>query len=219
MFIMTGSRGGRGRGNSIAKRGALLKTTAVAGLLEYDGKVFYNTPQGTQRGIDPSMQFYRLNAALAGSNATGVQSLFGKGVTLASSTVYAYEIVFALTKTVGTTAHAISRVYGGTATLNNIFEQVLLTVTPNVSGTSAACNVVALSVATATAVTNSGTGADQRPTFRLTGTVSVNSGGTFIPQYSLSVAPGGAYSTDAGSYALFYPIGTSGADTNVGAWA
>ena len=51
------------------------------------------------------------------------------------------------------------------------------------------------------------------------GTVSVNAGGTFIPQYSCSAAPGGAYTTAAGSYFLIYPIGASGANVNVGTWA
>jgi hypothetical protein len=51
------------------------------------------------------------------------------------------------------------------------------------------------------------------------GTVSVNAGGTLIPQYTLSAAPGGAYSTAAGSYFMIYPIGASGANVNVGTWA
>jgi len=51
------------------------------------------------------------------------------------------------------------------------------------------------------------------------GIVSVNGGGTFTPQYTLSAAPGGAYSTMANSYFLIYPIGASGANISVGAWA
>ena len=51
------------------------------------------------------------------------------------------------------------------------------------------------------------------------GTVSINAGGTFIPQYTLSAAPGGAYTTIAGSYVCFYPIGSSGANISVGTWA
>ena len=44
-------------------------------------------------------------------------------------------------------------------------------------------------------------------------------GGTFIPQYTLSAAPGGAYSTAAGSYISINPLSASGAATNVGTWA
>jgi len=54
---------------------------------------------------------------------------------------------------------------------------------------------------------------------RVTGTISVNAGGTFVPQYTLSAAPGGAYSTDAGSFMKIYPVGAAGADVNVGTWA
>ena len=51
------------------------------------------------------------------------------------------------------------------------------------------------------------------------GTVSINAGGTFIPQYALSAAPGGAYSTAIGSYIRINPLSASGAATNVGTWA
>jgi len=51
------------------------------------------------------------------------------------------------------------------------------------------------------------------------GTVSINAGGTFIPQYTLSAAPGGAYSTVAGSFIRIAPIGASGSAINVGTWA
>jgi hypothetical protein len=54
---------------------------------------------------------------------------------------------------------------------------------------------------------------------RITGTVSVNVGGTFIPQYTLSAAPGGAYTTSAGSYFAIWPIGSSGSNTSIGTWA
>jgi hypothetical protein len=51
------------------------------------------------------------------------------------------------------------------------------------------------------------------------GTVSIATGGTFIPQYTLSAAPGGAYSTQAGSYMKISPISNSAANTSIGAWA
>ena len=94
--------------------------TAVAGAFDYDGKVFYATPQGTQRGVVPGAQFFRLNADLVGANATGAQSLYGVGVTLSASTVYAFEAVYALSKSAGTTSHNFGYGFGGTATLNNI---------------------------------------------------------------------------------------------------
>ena len=62
-------------------------------------------------------------------------------------------------------------------------------------------------------------GAIRTQTGVFNGTVSINAGGTFTPQYQLSAAPGGAYSTVAGSYFAIWPIGTAGANTSVGPWA
>ena len=95
-------------------------TTATAGAIEYDGKVFYGTPQGAQRGVIPGMQFFRLESNLAGANATGAQNTFGVSVTLSTSTIYAFESVIALSKAAGTTSHTISVGFGGSATVNNI---------------------------------------------------------------------------------------------------
>jgi hypothetical protein len=98
-------------------------TTATAGAVEWDGKTPYITPQGTQRGVLPGEQFYRLNSDLAGANSTSAQSVFGVGVTLSSSTVYKFEINLIFAKSAGTTSHSFSLLYGGTATLNNIMVQ------------------------------------------------------------------------------------------------
>ena len=95
--------------------------TAVAGMMEYDGKVPYFTPSGTQRGVMPGMQYYGVNVGVVGANATGAQSLFGVGVTLSASTNYAFETIWQLNKTAGTTSHTIAIGFGGTATLNNIY--------------------------------------------------------------------------------------------------
>jgi hypothetical protein len=94
--------------------------TAVTGAFEYDGGELYFTPLGTQRGLVPSMQYYRLNTALVGSNVNTAQSIFGVGVTLSANTVYAFDAVYALSKTVGTTSHNLASLFGGTATINNI---------------------------------------------------------------------------------------------------
>ena len=193
-------------------------TTAIAGAIEYDGKVEYFTPQGTQRGVSPAQQFYRLDSGLAGANATGAQSALGVGVTLSASTVYAFEINIILAKTAGTTSHTISSGFGGTATLNNIAYTAISPQTA-LAATAASASQSSLVSASATAITAAITTASTSATFVIKGTVSINAGGTFIPQYTLSAAPGGAYTTQAGSYMLIYPIGASGANTNVGTWA
>lgn len=193
--------------------------TAVAGALDYDGTALYFTPAGTQRGVLPGAQFFRLNAGLAGANVNTAQNVFGVGVTLSASTVYAFEAVYAFSKSAGTTSHTFTASFGGVATINNISyvqsasgntTSFATQGTPNVNllqSTSGGVFGLATASATVFYVAN------------LRGTISVNAGGTFIPQYTLSAAPGGAYTTAAGSYFLIYPIGASGANVNVGTWA
>ena len=197
-----------------------LSSPAAAGQIEYASPIFAATPIGTQRGIVPTQQYYRLESAYVGSNATGAQSLFGVGVTLSSSTVYEFEIVVDLSRSAGSTSHTIALGFAGTATVNNILYQgytnQLGSATPSGASNSAGSSVgnsTAATVLTAAITTNS------TNYFAVKGTVSVNAGGTFIPQYTLSAAPGGAYSTIAGSFIRINPLSASGAATNVGTWA
>jgi hypothetical protein len=196
-----------------------LSSPAAAGQIEYTSPIFAATPIGTQRGIVPTQQYYRLDSAYAGSNATGAQSIFGVGVTLSSSTVYEFESVFVLSKSAGTTSHTLAISFAGTATINNILTQGFTnanTATATVGG-----NLYTYYITTASStVINGGTSTASIAQFVVyKGTVSVNAGGTFIPQYTLSAAPGGAYSTLAGSFIRINPLSASGSATNVGTWA
>ena len=198
-----------------------LSSPAAAGQIEYTSPIFAATPIGTQRGIVPTQQYYRLNADLAGANVTTAQSIFGVGVTLSSSTVYEFEIVGVLTKTAGTTAHTIGFGFGGTSTINNVLTEIRTWASSTASTPSNNANIYegyATSVSSI-ASTPSFSSATIFSTFVIKGTVSVNAGGTFIPQYTLSAAPGGAYSTAAGSYIRINPLSASGAATNVGTWS
>lgn len=195
--------------------------TAVAGAFDYDGKVFYATPQGTQRGVVPGAQFFRLDSALVGSNVNTAQNVLGVGVTLSSSTVYAFEAVYALSKSAGTTSHTMGLGFGGGATVNNIGYQLTEKFNVNTFTTVSYSDVAELFISTAssTTINTASASATLNLVFLIKGTVSINAGGTFIPQYTLSAAPGGAYTTAAGSYFTIYPIGASGANVNVGTWA
>jgi hypothetical protein len=51
------------------------------------------------------------------------------------------------------------------------------------------------------------------------GTTLVTTGGTFIPQYTLSANPGGTYNTNAGSYMKISPIQYGTSNTAIGTWA
>jgi hypothetical protein len=192
-------------------------TSAAAGAVEYDGKVVYSTPAG--RGVSPSMMFYRLDSGLVGANVNTAQNLFGVGVTLQASTVYAFEYKFSVTKSAGTISHTLGLGFGGTATINNILyfgNGNSVTGSGSIYATSADNAVIA--TASNFVVTGSGTVANRLIFYSLSGTVSVNAGGTFIPQYTLSAAPGGAYTTNAGSCFAIWPIGAAGANTSVGPW-
>lgn len=194
---------------------------ANAGTLEYDGKVPYFTPLGTQRGVVPGMQYYRLDSALAGANVTTVQNFLGVGTTLSSSTVYQFENVFAISKTAGATSHNFQLLFGGTATINNIAYTFLRTSSVTSFTDVSAFNGLGgyIQTATATAIITNWASAGAYFTITLRGTVSVNAGGTFIPQYQLSAAPGGAYTTQIGSYSAIWPVGAAGSNINVGTWA
>jgi len=197
-------------------------TTAVAGTLEWDSKVPYFTPLGTQRGVVPGMQYYLLNSLVAGSNATGNQSVFGlsTGVTLSSSTIYRYEFFYVFAKSSGTTIHTMSIGFTGTATNNWFAGDALYNGTQN--GFNTADSGAYYSIGTSPTpfpVTNSQGNAAQQMSIWGHGSISVNAGGTFLPVYALSAAPGGAYSTYPGSYFLVYPVGTSGSNISVGTWA
>jgi hypothetical protein len=209
-----------GNGASINNAVTLLPAkTSVTYVYRATGTTWWPT-QNVPGILTNGLQLYRLNAALVGADATGAQSLFGVGVTLAASTVYEFEIVFAIQKSAGTTSHTVSILFGGTASLNNIFYQAVGGNGGSLPDSSASSTGrVATSSAAATAFTGAITAASSGVYYTIKGNVSINAGGTFIPQYTLSAAPGGAYSTVAGSYVKIYPIGASGSATNVGSWA
>lgn len=196
-----------------------LSSPAAAGQIEYTSPIFAATPIGTQRGIIPTQQYYRLDSAYAGTTSSSAQSLFGVGVTLSSSTVYEFEIEVGMVKTSGATSHTISLGFAGTATLNNILYTAAVSF--NNSSTTIVINSTQtlgyVSTASATVLTNASASAANTAALLIRGTVSVNAGGTFIPQYTQGST--GAYSTVAGSYIRINPLSASGANTNVGTWS
>jgi hypothetical protein len=263
-------------------------TTATAGSVEYDGKVMYMTPQGTQRGIIPGAQYFRLNSnGTAGLNlATVAQPFFvngsstassistttltvggtvtgtfavgqtitgtgvtsgtiitalgtgtggagtytvnnsqtvasttiqsSYGVTLSSSTAYEFEGMLFIQKSSGTTSHNKLFGFGGSATLNNIFFEIIAfnDTNPNETGP-------VIYFATSAAMAASSDASVSNVIYYIAfvkGTVSVNVGGTFNPLYALSAAPGAAYTAQAGSFFSIYPIGSGTSDVRVGNW-
>ena len=196
-------------------------TTAAAGAFEYDGKVIYSTPAG--RGVSPSKMYYRLNADLAGLNSTADQSVFGVGVTLQADTVYAFEGLWRISKTSGAGSHTVRIGWGGTLSFNNFYVEGTAW-RQGVAGTSELNNnmnsfYMRNSFAHINLMSTGSVSVSQSTYATFKGTISVNAGGTFIPQFSLSSLPNGVYSTIASSYISIWPIGAAGANVSVGPWA
>jgi hypothetical protein len=192
-------------------------TTADAGAWEYNGSVPFFTPSGTQRGLVPAMQFFRLNANLAGINGTGTQNVFGKSATVSSSTVYRFNAFITLNKTAGSYSHTLTFSIGGSAVFNTSNWGGIIT--SNASALPTALALVGRSTSNSLTATAAITTAAWNITLQVFGTISVATGGTFNLNYALSAAPGGAYSTIIGSCIELWPVGATGADINVGTWA
>lgn len=199
----------------------------VTGEFEYDGTAPYFTPMGTQRGVVPGMQYYVTGAAIAGSNTTSTQNILGVGVTLSNTTCYAFEGCFNFFKTAGTTSHRFRFGWGGTSTLARIVTNVLvqdsewgyfgIPTTVN----ARLVNYYSHESAAHQELTQNITSAFRTVNIQVKGIVRVTTGGTLIPQYSLSAAPGGAYTASVSNYMSIWPIGfsDSNATVSVGTWA
>jgi hypothetical protein len=180
----------------------------------------------SRRGISPSEYYYRLDSSFAGANNNTAQSLLGVGITLAASTQYEFEIYAVLLKIAGTNLHTMSTLFGGTATLNNILTTTICTGLSNTTEANTlpiTANATAIMTASrsqsAVLIRAAFNSQFRSEVILIKGTVSVNGAGTFIPQYILSAAPGGAFTTQIGSYMKIKPIGAAGANINVGGFA
>lgn len=171
-------------------------------------------------GLIPAELIYRLNTAYAGTATTSAQSFLGVGVTVSGSTVYQFEGLFAVSKSATASSHNFQLGFGGTATINNIayeYYQPVSGITSFNDTTNGAVYTGFVQVATATTIA-APSAASVFKTVLIKGTVSVNAGGTFIPQYTTSVSVG-PYTTAIGSYFKLSPMSASGANTSIGTWA
>lgn len=163
--------------------------------------------------------FHRLNTALAGANVATAQNILGVGATLVASTIYEFELFFALSKAAGVTSHTLALGFGGSATLNNLAYQVdFRSDTTSFSPAAAAASTSLIQSASPTVLTGAIASANSFVWGTAVGTISVNAAGTLIPQYTLSAAPGGAYTTQIGSYMKLSPVGPAGA-ISIGSWS
>ncbi len=161
------------------------------------------------------ISYYRLENDYTGLNSTNVQSFFGVGVNLTSNTVYEFESVIFLNKNSGSNTHNLSISFGGTSILNNILYSLDYTNTNvNVIGNSKNILINTTSETTITETTDT-----NNHILKIKGSLSVNSSGSFVPNYKLSQIPGTSFLTKKGSYFKVKIIGGSeGNNISIGSW-
>lgn len=159
-----------------------------------------------------------LDADGTGANVNTAQPWFPSlgAVTLVASTTYFVSGVLALVRAAGTTSHTTGILWGGTATLTNMFHHTecnvgevdtLLPVSRAVGHVATLINVKAASVSATEAIS-----------MLVHGIVRCNAAGTFIPQFQYSVAPGGAPTIRRNSFIRLEPVG-SNTFTTLGPWS
>ena len=186
-----------------------LMTAAEAGAMEYDGKAFYCSP--VARAVVAAMHLMSNSADFAGGNVNTAQPFFEAAndtITLQAGTTYLIDGHIEMTRAAGTTSHTIDTLFGGTATITDISWQCTCrdgaasTTTPirpyNNHFHAAAGGTVSVAATTVNSTS-----------FHIKGMIRVNAGGTLIPQFKYSAAPGGAPTIKKSSFMTFTPVGSN----------
>lgn len=198
-------------------------TTPAVGATEFDGTCFYDTAVALSRQVRDTEQYCVLVADYTATDTATAQKAFNAStngaLTLVSGTTYAFEEVIYLTNT-GTTSHTWSILFAGTASFTRIaYEADAYTATSNAL---TALSSIFATVATAIAVTAASTSATENVQIRVRGIMTINAGGTVIPQIKASAQPGASgtpgVTVKAGSYFRCWPLGAA-ANANVGNWS
>lgn len=187
-------------------------TTATAGALEYDGKVFYATPVAGARGININTMYSIITSGnFALSTATGVQSCFpaaGDVWTLEASTSYLFEGQYQITKSGTTTTLGLAFALGGGASVTKInyfaIGQINAKNTTGTAQSSAYVDQVSVTSILATGTVGC--------FVQFNGIIRMNAGGTVTPQISFITGNPTSPTMIAGSYIAFTPIGSNTQD-------
>lgn len=211
--------GTRVYGNLLVDNGvdltAVTLTTAVAGMIEYDGIAFYASPAASTRGVLPAEHLIVLNATNTLTSQTGVQPLFDGGGGPAGGALtlpvglYKFECFFALAS-LSTSSSSFGFALGGTAVKSegwraNAVKAAFTTAnTPQTTWNTGANTTLA----TASLVANGYA--------FIQGHMRITTGGTIIPQVSMTIAA--AAVVQANSYFRCSAVGSTSTVT-VGNWA
>lgn len=180
--------------------------TALTDVAPDDLFVVVDDPAGTPAtkkvaAVDMGVRLYKvLDATATGSNSNSAQPWFptNGGVTVESGAMYWFRGQLRLTRSAGTTSHTTDLLFGGTATITSI--GYMLGAKEGDAATISDWDWRWGTVATALNVKAASTSATENAVFRVEGFVKINAGGTFIPQFKYSAAPGGAPTIDLGTY-------------------
>ena len=197
----------------------VLLTTPFVGAFEFEGKSIYFTPDGTKRSVIQAAQMFQLNADRTGAAGTAIQSIFGKAVNVQAGTRYEYEINATITNSAAT-AKALQYALGGTATLTAHDYEVLNTFAAAATTPTAASlmqNRITTGFSTLVNVTAATGAASGAFTVRIRGSFDVSVAGTVDFSFALT-ATGVTVAIVAGSNVSLWPVGATGADTQIGNW-
>jgi hypothetical protein len=153
-----------------------------------------------------------LVADVAGVNATTAQPIFSglAAITLTAATAYDFQLLAHITRAAGTVSHTTGLSFGGTATLQATggieYTAYAATVTGNVLGPISAIRGES---SANTVITAASAVATENVRIAVDGMVRTNAGGTFIPQFQYSAAPGGAPTIRRNSFIRLTPRGAA----------
>lgn len=154
--------------------------------------------------------FIRLLTDNTGANDTSSQPVFANGASTFTSppnALYEFEALYFITRSAGTTSHNTSVLFGGTATISSCVYTIESTTTTGAPTSTTASQQLIAVAATATQVATTSTSSTENIVVKIKGTMTITTGGTVIPQFAYSTAPGGAPTIKAGSYIKFTPLG------------
>ena len=232
-------------GNALPNTGAFTTLTtsgavAVNGNVTTGGYLFSNATGGSgtltnQTGLAPAYQYYAMNGNLLVPNGTGDQRIFNANVFLAASTVYEFEVAFAVFRNITAVASTslqfnLGQNLTGVTTTNWVNYNFF---TGNASpgsyggeifGANFTGNTVAgwANVLSNVTFTNASTASASDIWALVKGTIVTSTAGWVSPRIAYTAAPGGVSYVQGGSYMKIAAvgIGSSGAaNVSIGTWA
>ena len=194
--------------------GTLLGTPEV-GAKEFLTNIHYQTHAAGNRAVSAGIHFTSNVGDFTGSSTTAAQPIFQAAndtFTPDANTTYLFDLFLSVTN--GTTTATKALVFGGTATYSKIrYNAIGQFVAANTTGTVQ--STAHVDRATSTVVLATGTTAWY---IRAQGIFRISTGGTVIPQFAYSAAPGTTVLIKSDSYFTAIPVG-SDTVASVGAWA